>query len=296
MKSYYMHLFGVFLLAVAAVVLFFTSGAVLSYLGLPEAQYGRAFDAILTVVLGYAMIWLLARGILSYGKSRPRFDEGPIAKFVSMLGYVIIAFLVLALFQVNVTGLLVGAGFLGIVIGLASQSTLGNLFAGIAMMAAKPFAVGDRVTFSTWQYGMLPPSYSHRAMLPGYSGKVHEIGLMYTKLVLDDGTALFVPNGVMNQAVIINYTVSDVIQINFRVELPTSVDFAGFRRSIMNEMEKHKKLKDNMKAKPEVLLTDIGTNAYGVDIRTSSTVEREAYVKAELSSLAFRVVSKSIAE
>lgn len=269
------------------------SGQILAAFGISQAAYGQVFAAAITIVFGYLTTWSLASSILDYGARKPRMDEKPLSKIISLMGYIVILFLVLSLFHVNLTGLLIGAGFLGIVIGLAAQSTLGNLFSGVSMMAAKPFANGDRVTFSTWQYGMLPPSYAHRTILPGYSGTIDEIGLIYTRMRLDDGTVLYVPNGIMNQAVIMNYEVSDVIEINVRVELPQGADFGAFKRGLLAEIGKHKRLGSAMKGRPDVIITDINISNYGIDIKARSTVENERYVKAELSKVALHAAGAS---
>ena len=41
--------------------------------------------------------------------------------------------------------LAVGGAFTAVIVGLAAQQTLGNLFAGIVLLSARPFRVGDRV-------------------------------------------------------------------------------------------------------------------------------------------------------
>jgi small conductance mechanosensitive channel len=62
------------------------------------------------------------------------------------------------------------AGFTAIVVGLAAQQTIGDVFAGIALLAARPFSVGDRVRFNG--FGMSarprrePAAVDMRARLP----------------------------------------------------------------------------------------------------------------------------------
>jgi small-conductance mechanosensitive channel len=51
--------------------------------------------------------------------------------------------------------LFTGSTILGIVVGLALQDTLGNLFAGIALQADQPFQVGDVVTMMNQQGGVV---------------------------------------------------------------------------------------------------------------------------------------------
>ncbi|MDE1761867.1 MAG: mechanosensitive ion channel family protein [Candidatus Micrarchaeota archaeon] len=289
---------GYFVLFLVALVLGISlallSGKVLAGAGITSPQYLEYADILITVAFGYAALKLLSDSIIEYGKRRPRIDERLLAKVVRIIGYVIIVLLVMSIFRIDLTGVLISAGFLGIVIGLAAQSTLGNLFAGISMMAAKPFANGDRVTFSSWQYGALPPSYAHRFLRLGFSGIIEEIDLMYTRLRQDDGTVLYVPNGVMNGAAIINYSVSDVIDVNFRLELPLEADFASFRSKVFKEIDRHSRLHKAIKGKPEVIITDIASQMYGVDVIARSEIRSEAYVKSEIAAIVLRIASKTM--
>ncbi|PYS99120.1 MAG: hypothetical protein DMF63_13705 [Acidobacteria bacterium] len=57
--------------------------------------------------------------------------------------------------EVPLAPLFTGSTILGIVVGLALQDTLGNLFAGIALQADQPFQVGDVVTMMNQQGGVV---------------------------------------------------------------------------------------------------------------------------------------------
>ncbi|MDE1833231.1 MAG: mechanosensitive ion channel family protein [Candidatus Micrarchaeota archaeon] len=291
MGRHHIYLFYFVLVLVAGAVLTIFSLSLLNYLNLDTTVYNKVAQAVITVVFGLAAVRLLAASILAYGKHRPRLDEGPLARLTCLMGYVIILFLVLSIFQINLTGALIGAGFLGIVVGLASQSTLGNMFAGITMMAAKPFAIGDSITFSTSQYGILPPSYTHRAIRPGYTGVIREIGLMYTKVKLEDGTALFVPNNSMSQAIIINYAISDIIEVDVRVELPLGTSFESFKERALKEIRRHERLMSATKGRVEIHITDINSSNYGVDFKAKCTVENKTYVRGELSNITLKIVA-----
>ncbi|MBC7900549.1 MAG: mechanosensitive ion channel [Saprospiraceae bacterium] len=76
---------------------------------------------------------------------------------LSIIIYIVSFFII---FQSQYPGVQLGALFsgsaiLGIVVGLALQDTLGNLFAGIALQADKPFQVGDVVTISNRGSGVI---------------------------------------------------------------------------------------------------------------------------------------------
>jgi small conductance mechanosensitive channel len=83
--------------------------------------------------------------------------------------------------------LLASLGIASVVVGLAAQSTLGNLIAGISLVIYRPFKLGDRVQVTA-------PSGLE-------TGIVVNIDLGYTLLRTADQRLLVIPNSVMaNQA------------------------------------------------------------------------------------------------
>ncbi len=88
------------------------------------------------------------------------------------------------------TALLTGASIASVVIGLAAQSTLGNLVAGVAITLYRPFRLGDRLQVTA-------PTGSE-------VGCVEMLSLGYTTLRTDDGRLVVLPNSVAASQVIIN--------------------------------------------------------------------------------------------
>ena len=88
------------------------------------------------------------------------------------------------------TALLAGVSIASIVVGLAAQTTLGNLIAGFTVVLYKPFRVGDRL----------------RVTAPGgvETGRVERLTLGYTILRGDDGRTIVVPNNVMASQITVN--------------------------------------------------------------------------------------------
>jgi small conductance mechanosensitive channel len=80
--------------------------------------------------------------------------------------------------------LALGGALTAVVVGLAAQQTLGNLFAGTVLLSARPFRVGDRVRM---QGGGLAGSVE---------GVVSSLGLLYTTLASGED-AIMVPNSVV---------------------------------------------------------------------------------------------------
>ena len=88
------------------------------------------------------------------------------------------------------TALLAGAGVASVVIGLAAQSTLGNLVAGISMTIYRPFRLGDTLQVAA-------PTGTE-------IGTVDSISLGYTTLSVQDGRRVVLPNSVAASQVALN--------------------------------------------------------------------------------------------
>lgn len=110
---------------------------------------------------------------------------------------------ILGVWDVDLTGLLVGAGFLGIVIGLASRKTLGSLLAGFVLMFSRPFEVGDWVKVAE------------------HEGVVSDITMMSTRIRAFNGDYVVVPNDVVSSETVVNRTRRD----RLRVAVEVGVDY-----------------------------------------------------------------------
>jgi small conductance mechanosensitive channel len=86
--------------------------------------------------------------------------------------------------------LAVGGAFTAVVFGLAAQNTLGNVLAGLLLISARPFRVGDRVRF---QAG---------AIAGQIEGVVMALGLLYVTLAQGEDT-IMVPNNVAMSAAVV---------------------------------------------------------------------------------------------
>ena len=71
--------------------------------------------------------------------------SGAVRVISAGVGYLFVLFSVLAVLQVSVEKILVGAGLAGVVLGIAAQQSLGNVFAGLVLLVARPFKVGDHI-------------------------------------------------------------------------------------------------------------------------------------------------------
>ena len=121
---------------------------------------------IVTVVAVMAIGWALARAI---GKSvgpifMRRMDPATAGTFAFLIRLATMAVAIIAALSVaGVTSqtLAVGGAFTAVIFGLAAQQTLGNVFAGMVLISARSFRVGDRVRL---QAGRSASSGGHRQL------------------------------------------------------------------------------------------------------------------------------------
>jgi small conductance mechanosensitive channel len=109
----------------------------------------------------------------------------------------------------TVAGAVLGsAAVLGLVVGLAAQSTLSNVVAGVLIAFTQPLRIGDRVGTGEDE------------------GIVEEIGLIYTFVRLDNGSRLVIPNSKLASDTIRNSTIvsrENVAEITLQVPLDAAL-------------------------------------------------------------------------
>lgn len=151
----------------------------------------RVATVIVLVIVGSAATHWLGRGIAPafYRRLDPA-TAGTVGFLIRLVAMGAIVVLALRIAGVTAATLAVGGAFTAIVLGLAAQQTLGNLFAGIVLQSTRPFRVGERVRLLG---GPLAGSIE---------GTVSSLGLFYATMV-QGADRLLVPNGVLLNLVVV---------------------------------------------------------------------------------------------
>jgi small conductance mechanosensitive channel len=151
----------------------------------------RVGAAVVLLALG----WAVARDVGRF--TAPALFRRMDPATAGTVGFLIrLAFLVLAtLAALRIAGLTprtlaVGGAITAVVVGLAAQQTLGNLIAGLVLISARPFRVGDRVRL---QAGGLAGQLE---------GNVASLGLLYTTFSQGQDS-IMVPNNVVLSAAVV---------------------------------------------------------------------------------------------
>jgi small-conductance mechanosensitive channel len=138
--------------------------------------------ALLVAVFGAAASRTAAREVHRVAVARAGDVAGtPLRLLVLLGGYLIAAISVCDLVGFQLRQLLVGGAITGIILGLAAQPVLSNLFAGLVLLFARPYVPGQRVRVMSG------------AINGPHVGVIVSAGLLYTMLETADGP-LNIPN------------------------------------------------------------------------------------------------------
>ena len=207
--------------------------------------------AALTIAAAFVLVGLVRHYLFDQilrkgeGAQVPKF----LGEFVSIA--IIVSALLFALqffYRIQVPGLLAGAGILGIVLGLALQDTLGNIFSGFAIYFGGQFKAGD------W------------LLVEGQHAQIVEINWRSTRLRTMDDICLDIPNSGITKQTVVNYN------------YPTSIH--GIRMDIGLEYDAPPSLVERVlieaaldcpmvlrKPAPDVFLTEFGNSTVTYQLR-----------------------------
>lgn len=191
-------------------------------LALLNVEINGVWGRIINTLLAAVFIFILSRVLdiiietWGYGfakQTKTNIDEVllPLFHRASKVIFVVILLMwVLHLWNIDITPYLAGVGIGGVVLGLALQDSLKNVFGGVSLIMDKSFNLEDTIQLES-----------------GELGRIKEIGLRSTKLLTADNELIFVPNGQLANMRIRNLAQPDPTlrkTVDFSVDYGTSVE------------------------------------------------------------------------
>ncbi|MGA2676978.1 MAG: mechanosensitive ion channel family protein [Methanobacterium sp.] len=156
---------------------------------------------------------------------------------------IIAVIIILDFFGINITGLVLSLGILGIVVGFAARDTLSNFISGLFVLGTKSFKVGDFIEVS------------------GQMGTVTKMGFRITNMVTIDNKAITIPNSIFSTDPLINYTALNKRRVELEITIPYELDLEDVIKSLE---QKASMLNWALsETKPKVIvkeLSDVGLN------------------------------------
>ena len=155
------------------------------------SEYGsKVLIALGILIIGIFVIRIIKDLLDRVMKNRGK--DQTLRTFVVSLVNVILK-LMLVLTVISILGIQIASfvaviGAMGVAIGLALQGSLSNLAAGVLILFFRPFSVGNWIE------------------VKGYLGKVKEIQIFHTVIIMENGTRVIIPNGTLSSGNIIIHT------------------------------------------------------------------------------------------
>ena len=198
------------------------------YVGLSCLSFGATPQALITGAFRISIILIVGWGLgRSVNVIEPwaqawmkRDDESPndliplIGRFLRWLIGGLVLLLTLQEFGVNVAGLIAGLGVGGLAFALAARDTLANWFGAIMIYTDKPFHVGHWIKTSQLE------------------GVVEEIGLRSTRIRTFAQTVVSIPNRIIADEVIENFSKMPKRRISFKIGVTYDTSPAMLEESI----------------------------------------------------------------
>jgi small-conductance mechanosensitive channel len=224
-------------LAVAAAVAVLTVGGVVAIIGVwgLESELRQAVVdlglqdvagkvLVSGVLLGatYALTGLVGRmigAITGRGNAISDHQREVVYRLTQVTLYGIVGLVIVSLFTQDLSGLLVGAGFVGIVVGMAARQTLGAVLAGFVLMFSRPFEVGDWVAIGD------------------HEGVVTEITVVTTRIQTFDGEFVMLPNDEVSGSAITNRSRKGRLRVEVEVGVDYDADPAHAARVALEAIE-----------------------------------------------------------
>ena len=210
----------------------------------------RVVITVVVVVGIYLGLGVLKRFIYEFAQERTALTQhqAEIIYLSSQVGIYLLALIViLGVWQINLGGLLVGAGFLGIVVGLAARQTLGSLIAGFVLMFSRPFEIGDWVAIGD------------------HEGIVTEITIVNTRIQTFDGEYAMLPNDLVGSSEIINRTRKGRLRIHVGVGVDYGTDLELAQTTAKEAIDDVEEVLTV--PQPEVVLEGFGASSIDLDCR-----------------------------
>ncbi|MEM2213113.1 MAG: mechanosensitive ion channel [Candidatus Nezhaarchaeales archaeon] len=168
-------LYVVLYVVITAVVQWFFTSFLPRY-GVDIANYVMYAQTLLAIAFGYLIVSSIAT--FFYWSMRQKYDHATAASIKNIVKIVGAGAMVAAISGAvagGAAGVSLG-GFMGVVIGFASQQVLGQAIAGLFLLIARPYKIGDAV------------------VLAGEEGIVEDVATLFTVIVKADNTKVLIPN------------------------------------------------------------------------------------------------------
>jgi small-conductance mechanosensitive channel len=184
-----------------------------------------------------------------------------INRFVRYTGIVILFLIIISEMDIDLTAIFGAAGVIGIVIGVASQTSIGNIVSGFFLVSEKPFELGDLIRIGD------------------KTGTVYSIDLLSIKIKTLDNLLLRIPNQTVISTEVINVTKFPIR----RLDIDLSVAYKEDLEKVIEVIKRIVKRNPFCLDEPEPLVVFKDFGASGINILLGVWFEKANFLKVKNS-------------
>ena len=224
--------------------------------------FWSAVLALVVFIIGRRIIRFITDSVLK-GLEKKKVEKGVQTFTRPVLSgalYILLFVIILGLFGIEPSSIAATIVTMGVTVGFTLQGALSNFAGGVLILILHPFRVGDYIIEDT-----------HKN-----EGEVIDISIFYTKLLTVDKKIVVIPNGVLANSSLTNYTKNPerMLDMTYSISYDSDVKKA---KEILNELAEKDELRVNGR---DILVFVRELNDSLVDIGVRYYVKTRNYWKA----------------
>lgn len=231
---------------------------------IPVNHVGGYFERILTIIVDYSPRLISAFLILFIGLYVIRMVNRFVRKLMIRRNYdltlsqfladillwamrILLFVSFISKLGVESTSFVAILGAMGLAIGLALQGSLSNFAGGVLIILFKPFKIGDFIEAQN------------------VSGEVKEIEILYTKLRTTNNQTIFIPNGVLSNGTITNYSMENTRRADLKISVSYDTDLQQVKDVIFGILNRNPHVLET--PPPAVVISEMTDSAIIIAMR-----------------------------
>lgn len=205
---------------------------------------------LLLAIVIFVVSWWAVKLIIMFvkkGLAKMGVEKSVITFLSSFCKYIlrIFAFIIaLTPFGFHISSLFAALGAAGITLGLGLKESVANIASGIQIVITKPFQVG------------------HYIQLNNVEGTVTRVEIMYSTLMTLDRKEVVMPNSIVTNSILTNYTALGVRRVDFNYTVSYGTDLNLVRTILLEVAKEH----EQVLSSPEPVVVVLRQAANGIEI------------------------------
>ena len=227
-----------------------------------EENMERLIIALVILAVGTVLIYAIrtiVKRLLPKSMSKQR--QMIVTRIINYTGYLILAFVIIDEMNIDLTPFFGAAGIIGIVLGVASQTSIGNIVSGFFLVSEKSFEIGDVIKIGD------------------KSGVVYSIDLLSIKIKTFDNLLLRIPNQTVISSEVTNVTKFPIRRLDFNVGVAYKEDLKKVKEILERVAKQNPLCLDE--PEPLIVFKEFGNSS--IDILLGVWFEKTNYLAVKNS-------------